>query len=433
MPFDLTTVAPLNIAVIGAGITGLGAAHALSKAGHRVTIYEAEGRLGGHARTRMAGHNGDQAVDTGFIVFNKPNYPNLTALFDELGVASRASSMSFGASFGGGRFEYGVGSLGAVFAQPANMLDPRFVRMIRDIFRFNAKALTTAETNPGMTIGGLLDALGTGAWFRERYILPLSGAIWSTPTRRILDFPADAMMRFFENHALLHHTGQHQWFTVEGGSQTYVTRLEAALRRAKVDIRLGAPIAGVRRGLGGVELRAVGGEWETYDEVVMATHPDIALSKLADASGAEARALGGFSYQPNRVVLHSDTAIMPRRRKVWSAWNFAEAAGEGQPISLSYWMNELQPWLKGEDFFVTLNPVAPIRDELIWDEVTLRHPLYDQRAFAAQRAVQEVNGQRGIWFCGAWMRNGFHEDGLTSGLEVATALAARPPMSWAAE
>jgi uncharacterized protein len=422
---------PRRIAVIGAGISGMGAALKLSN-DHKVTLFEAEGRLGGHARTRMAGPNADVPVDTGFIVFNYANYPHLAALFSELDVPVVKSNMSFGASIRDGQIEYGLASLATLFAQRRNLANPSFLRMVRDILRFNARAVE-ASKEEGLTIGGLLNKLRVGKYFREHYLLPLSGAIWSTPTEKILDFPAHAMMRFFENHALLNYSGQHQWYTVEGGAIAYVSRLEAAIRARGVDIRLNAAVQSVRRTVHGVEVKAPGGDWETFDDVVLATHSDITLNMLADKTDREARVLGAIRYQPNDIILHSDPSIMPRRKAVWSSWTYAEGQSKSTDrIDLTYWMNSLQPWLKGENYFVTLNTTRPIREDLIWDRVTLHHPVYDLGALAAQEEAALMNGENRTWFCGAWMRNGFHEDGLSSAVDVVTAINAATRMTLAA-
>ncbi len=421
MKIETRAIAARRVAVIGAGISGMGAAHMLADSS-RVVLYEAEPRLGGHARTRMAGRNADRSVDTGFIVFNYANYPHLAALFAELDAPVVKSCMSFGASIGGGRLEYGLGSLNALFAQKRNIANPRFLRMVRDVMHFNARGLAASQ-EAGLTIGGLLQKLGTGDYFRDYYLLPLSGAIWSTPTEKIMDFPAHAMMRFFENHALLNYTGQHQWYTVDGGSVQYVDRLGAAMRAKGVELRLGAPIDAVRRHATHVEVKAKGGDWESYDEVVFATHSDDTLALLADPTPQESGALGAIRYQPNRVVLHSDPSVMPRRRSVWSSWTYAEGQDKSTDrIDLTYWMNSLQPWLTGDPVFVTLNTTRPIREELIWDETVLRHPVYDLAALAAQDRVAAMNGTNRTWFCGAWMRHGFHEDGLGSAVDVVRAM-----------
>ncbi|MFZ1481034.1 MAG: FAD-dependent oxidoreductase [Paracoccaceae bacterium] len=423
MPFEQISQPPRRIAVVGGGISGLSAALALCET-NAVTVYEAEGRMGGHARTLLAGKRGDQPVDTGFIVFNHVNYPHLTALFDRLGVPTAPSNMSFGASTLGGRLEYALASLDKLFAQRRRIADPRFLRMLADILRFNARA--EATVSPGMTISGLLDALGTGAWFRDHYITPFSGAIWSTPTTGILDFPAHVLVSFFRNHALLGRKGHHQWHTVRGGSIQYVSRLATLLARQGVDIRTSAPVAAIRREAGAVFLRARGAEWEVFDDVVLATHADQSLKMLADPSPAEREALGAFRFQPNEAVLHADPALMPRNRKVWSAWSYVEPQGQRPDrISLSYWMNALQPIPTDDPLFVTLNATAAVRQELIHDVATFRHPVFDHAALTAQRRIAALNGTANTWFCGAWMRNGFHEDGIATATEMATALKAR--------
>ncbi len=424
MPFETFASAPRRIAVIGGGISGMAAAHFLAH-DNAVVLFEAEGRLGGHARTVLAGKNRDQPVDTGFIVFNNVNYPHLVALFHKLGVPTAKSSMTFGASIDGGRLEYGLASVDAIFAQRKNLLSPRFLGMIGDIMRFNKHAEAAADTS-SLTIGELLDRLGTGAWFRDHYITPFSGAIWSTPTAGILDFPAQALVQFFKNHALLGYTDQHQWYTVKGGSVEYVRRLQASLMAHGVDLRLGAPIVGVRRVDGGVMVRAEGGEWDMFDEVVFATHSDVSLRLLSDPTGTERMALAAVRYQPNDAVLHSDASLMPKSRKVWSSWSYVEPkGGPGNRIDLTYWMNSLQPIPMDDPLFVTLNTDRPIRQELINDTVIFRHPVYDLAALEAQKTIRSINGANGTWFCGAWLRNGFHEDGIASAVDVATALNAR--------
>ena len=424
--------APKRIAVIGAGISGMGAAHMLGDQ-HSVVLFEAEKRLGGHARTKMGGRHGDQSADTGFLVFNYANYPHMADLFAELDVPVEPSNMSFGASIADGQFEYGLASLGALFAQKRNMANPKFLRMIRDILHFNKNAVRLSA-DPKMTIAGLLDALGVGEYFRKYYLLPLSGAIWSTPTEKIMEFPAHAMMRFFENHALLGVTGQHQWYTVSGGSVNYVSRLGASMLDKGVDVRLGAGVDGVRRTSCGVEVKAWGGEWEAFDDVIFATHSDDTLRLLSDARPEETAQLGAIKYQANRMVFHSDASVMPKARSVWSSWVYSEAAEQDSAvIDLTYWLNRLQPWLVEDELFVTLNTRRTIREELIWDEAELRHPVYDLAALAAQKEISAMNGQNATWFCGAWMKNGFHEDGLSSAVDVVRGLGALPALCVAAE
>lgn len=424
MPFEATSRAPRRIAVIGGGISGMGAAHMLGR-DNQVVLFEAEPRLGGHARTVMAGKRGDQPVDTGFIVFNYANYPHLTKLFAELEVPVAKSNMSFGASLDGGRIEYGLGNLAAVFAQKRNMVTPGYLRMLRDVMRFNARAVAVANDSQ-MTVREFLADLGTGDWFRDYYLLPLSGAIWSTPTQDILDFPARAMIEFFRNHALLSISGQHQWYTVKGGSREYVTRLGAAMERNGVDIRLGAATQAVRRTATGVEVKTAGHQWEPFDDVVFATHSDDTLALLQDATMLEHAALSAVKYQPNVAVLHADTSLMPRRRACWSSWVYTEdRAKASKSIDLTYWMNSLQPIPHDDPLFVTLNSTRTIRDDLIHDTVTFRHPVYTVEAMAGQKLARSISGMNGTWFCGAWMKNGFHEDGLASAVDVAQAMGQR--------
>ena len=422
MPFERPGSGPRRVAVIGGGISGMAAAQLLAR-DHAVVLYEAEGRLGGHARTVLAGKRGDQPVDTGFIVFNRVNYPHLLDLFARLDVPVAPSDMSFAASIRGGWLEYGLKTLDSTFAQRANLARPGFLGLLRDIFRFNARALSTVQ--PGMTIRDLLAAVGTGDWFRDYYLLPLSGAIWSTPKEGILDFPADAMLRFFQNHALLQVTKQHDWYTVKGGSVQYVSRLQSALVAEAVDLRLGTPVVGVRRQDGGAFVRAQGGEWEAFDAVVFATHSDVTLALLSDATPAERAALSLCRYQANQAVLHADPSVMPRRRRAWSSWNYVEPAGRRTDrIDLTYWMNLLQSIPHDDPLFVTLNANAPIKADLVYDTVTFHHPVYDLDAERGRSMVRALQGTQATWFCGAWMRNGFHEDGFASALDVVQAMRA---------
>ena len=423
MPFEQPAAAPKRIAVIGGGISGMGAAYHLADS-HHVTLFEAERRLGGHARTIVAGKRGDQPVDTGFIVFNYANYPNLTKLFAALDVPVTKSDMSFAASIGGGRIEYGLRSLSALFAQKRNLANPAFLRMVRDLLRFNAGAEKVA-TDATITLGELMDQMQMGRWFRDYYLTPISGAIWSTPKEEIMDFPAQALVRFFRNHHLMQATGQHQWWTVQGGSIEYVTRLEQALLVKGVDIRVATPIKTVKRSGLGAEILCEG-HWDVFDEVVFATHSDDSLAMLADPTPTESAALGAVRYQPNTAVLHADARAMPKRRVTWSSWNYTERPGhEGGPIDLTYWMNCLQPIPESDPLFVTLNSRGPIDEKLIYDRAEFRHPVYDLAALAAQGTVRAMNGQNNTWFCGAWMKNGFHEDGYASALDVVDAMAAR--------
>lgn len=419
MPFDLTHGAPQRIAIIGGGISGLSAAWLLGGL-HDVTVYEAETRLGGHARTVIAGRNGDQPVDTGFIVFNYANYPHLTALFRDLDVPVEKSDMSFGVSLMGGRLEYALRSTDALFGQRRNLLSPGFYAMIRDILRFNSEAEGIARR--GETIDDLLHRMGLGRRFRDHYLFPICGAIWSTPAGDIGAFPAEALIRFMRNHALMSAGGQHQWWTVSGGSASYVSRLEGALHQRQVHVRSGTRVLGVTRRDNRVTVQAAACLPETYDQVIFACHADQALALLTDPTPEESWALGSVRFQPNRTVLHSDPVVMPRRKRCWSSWVYRSDDAAGAGIGVSYWMNRLQNIPLDDPLFVSLNPTVAIREECIHDEVTFRHPVFDQAALEAQGQIAAIQGANHTWFAGAWLRNGFHEDGFASSLRIARRL-----------
>lgn len=421
MPFDQTPAQ--NIAIIGGGISGLSAAWTLSGI-HRVTVYEAEPRLGGHARTVLAGLRGDQPVDTGFIVFNYANYPHLTGLFRDLDVPVERSDMSFGVSIGGGRLEYALASVNGLFGQRANTTSPLFWGMLRDIMRFNARAETEAA-DPALTIDQLLERLRLGRWFRDYYLYPICGAIWSTPTQAIGGFPAQALVRFMGNHALMSPTGQHQWWTVTGGSTAYVSRLTGALTARGVDLRHATPVQRVMRDADGVTLHTGRDEPRRFDQVIFATHADVTLRLLARPSAEEQATLGAIRFQDNHTVLHRDPGFMPRRRACWSSWVYSTDSlrPSDTPLGVTYWMNRLQNIPEDDPMFVTLNPARPIREDLVYDQVTFRHPVFDHAALAAQGRLAGLQGQNRSWFAGAWMRNGFHEDGYASALRVARRLA----------
>ena len=424
MPFETAPLGAKRIAVIGGGISGMGAAYELRHA-HQVVLFESGPKLGGHARTVMAGKNGDLPVDTGFLVFNDVNYPHLIRLFKELDVPVMDSDMSFGASIDGGWLEYGLLAPTAVFAQPRNIIRPKFYGMIRDILKFNKRA-NSEVIDPTITIGELVTKWQLGDWFRDYYLTPFTGAIWSTPITQILDFPAQAMINFMKNHALLGAGGQHQWRTVRGGSREYVGRLQSALTRANVDIRLSSPVAQVRRNPLWVELQMTDGSVEAFDEVIFATHSDITLAMLSDANSLERKALSAVKYQPNEMVLHGDCSIMPKRKAAWASWVYTEDKDrQSDRIDLTYWINRLQSLPKDDPCFVTLNTQRDIDPALIYDQCTFHHPVFDTAALKAQQIVSDINGANHTWFCGAWMRNGFHEDGLATGIEAARRLTAQ--------
>ncbi|MEN8834171.1 FAD-dependent oxidoreductase [Pacificibacter sp.] len=418
MSFDAPVRARQRIAIIGSGISGLASAYLLA-AHHDVTIFEAEGRLGGHARTKMAGKNGDQPVDTGFIVFNYANYPNLTGMFDALNVPVTKSDMSFGTTINNGAVEYGLQSLSALFAQKSNLARPAFLRMVRDIFRFNktAEDLIQDETT---TIGELTDQMGLGPWFTQYYLMPICGAIWSTPPSEIRNYPAASLLRFFRNHALLSATGQHQWYTVKGGSIEYIKRLEAHLKMLGCVMRLATPVAAVTRTALGVTIKARNGSNEQFDQVIFACHSDQALRLLAKPTPTEQKALSDLRYQANQVTLHSDPNQMPKRRACWSSWVYkSDNVGQEQALGVTYWMNKLQAIPESDPLFVTLNAATPIDESKIYDQTTMYHPVFDTAAMAAQSTIQRINGDNRTWFAGAYLRNGFHEDGFHSAVQVA--------------
>jgi predicted NAD/FAD-binding protein len=425
--FDQSMNARRKIAIVGAGISGLSAAYALSKQ-HEVTLFEAEGRLGGHARTVMAGLKGDQPVDTGFIVFNYATYPHLTRLFEDLDVPVMKSEMSFGASIDDGWLEYGLNTLGAIAAQKRNLMRPKFYGMIGDILRFGKRA-EAAAIDDSKTIGELVDELQLGQWFRDYYLMPMCGAIWSTPIAEVDQFPARSLVQFFKNHALLAGNKQHQWYTVAGGSIQYVTRLQAALEAQGCKIRLNAPIEQIQRGLNvdsglpGVTVKAAGAEAEHFDEIILACHSDQSLRILGkDATAAERKALSAIRYQPNRAVLHRDPALMPKNRKCWSSWAYRSQTGA---IGVTYWMNRLQNIPDSDPLFVTLNPTQEIAQEAIYDDVSFAHPVFDKAALGAQRDIRALQGQNRTWFAGAYNRHGFHEDGIDSAMHVVAQITAQ--------
>ncbi|MBZ0128304.1 MAG: FAD-dependent oxidoreductase [Rhodobacteraceae bacterium] len=418
MSLDALPIHPQRIAIIGGGISGLASAYLLAPQ-HAVTVFEAAPTLGGHARTVMAGRNGDQPVDTGFIVFNYANYPHLTRMFQDLDVPVAKSDMSFGASINSGQIEYGLHDLNALTAQRLNLLRPGFARMLRDILRFNKRAEALAD-NDTSTIGALMDDLKLGDWFQRFYLLPLCGAIWSTPPTEIRSFPARALVQFFRNHALLSHTGQHQWWTVDGGSIEYVRRLEHHLRGRGVAIRKNTPVHGVVRSGRQSIVHTNAGPNEPFDQVIFACHSDQALRLLAQPTPQETAALSAIRFQDNQMILHRDTGQMPKRRAVWSSWVYkADTTRPETAIGVTYWMNRLQNIPAQDPLFVSLNPADKVPDHLIYDHKVFRHPVFDAAALTAQKRLSEMQGQNNTWFAGAYTRHGFHEDGFASAVRIA--------------
>lgn len=444
----------MKVAIVGAGIAGLSCAYRLAQAGVGVTLFEGGSYFGGHSNTVQVTLDGvTHGVDTGFLVFNQATYPNLIALFAELGVATADSDMSFSVKLplgapAGRVLEWAGANLDTVFAQRRNLFSPAFLRMLRDILRFNrqASALVPADGaaplvagTDQLSLGEFLDRHGYSAEFRHWYLLPMAACIWSCPQQQMLAFPLQTFARFCHNHGLLQVNDRPQWRTVTGGSARYVEKLVAGI----ADRRLNCPVLAVARqpdaspGARAVRVTTADGS-EQFDQVVLACHSDQALALLADASDAERAVLGAIRYQPNRAVLHTDTSCLPSSRKAWSAWNYQSRAGgqagaSGQAeVCVHYLINLLQPLPFRQSVLVSLNPIDAPAPSSVIAEFDYAHPVFDSAAIAAQTQLSLLQGNRQTWFAGAWTGYGFHEDGLKSGLAAAAGLLAGAELHHAA-
>lgn len=408
----------LNIAVIGSGIAGMSAAWLLNQR-HNITMFEKNGRLGGHSNTVFVDTDlGPTPVDTGFIVFNDVTYPNLTALFEHLDVETKPSDMSFGVSLQG--LDYSSVGAAAFLCGGRNLLNPRFWTMTLDLLRFykNAPSELVDARDTMVSLGDYLEQRGYSQTFQRDHILPQAAAIWSASLADIHHYPACAFIRFFENHGLLKLKGRPIWKTVTGGSRAYVHKLTASYIER---VRLNVGAIRVRREAGGVWVRDANGHAERFDHVVIATHGDEALAMLDDPSAEERRLLGSFRYTKNRAVLHTDAGLMPRREALWASWNYVGDNPDGGCV-VSYWMNKLQSIASKKQIFLTLNPRTIPRTESMLYEADYHHPLFDSAAIRAQEQAWSLQGVRNTWFCGAYFGAGFHEDGLQAGLAVAEQL-----------
>ncbi len=412
----------MKIAVIGSGISGLASAYYLSKS-HEVSVFEAESRIGGHTATvdvKLGTRR--YAIDTGFIVFNDWTYPNFIALMDELGVASKPTSMGFSVHDEASGLEYSGSSIDTLFAQRGNLLSWSFISMVRDILRFNKQAIADLEAErlpEEETLGSYLDRRGYSEAFKRQYLVAMGSAIWSADCSTIMDFPVSFFVRFFKNHGLLSVKNRPQWRVIEGGSREYLRPLCAPFEQR---IHTSSPVASITRQPGrGVTVTLGNGEARQFDQVVIATHSDQALRMLADASDDERQILGALPYQSNDVVLHTDTRLLPRNRKTWSSWNYRLGADDRRAV-VTYNMNILQGIEAPETFCVTLNQTDAINPHKILGRFNYDHPVFSLDGIAAQERWADINGVRDTWFCGAYWHNGFHEDGVASALRVADAL-----------
>lgn len=413
----------MRIAIIGTGISGLGAAYLLQHE-HELVVYEKNAYVGGHSRTiDVPVEHGVLPVDTGFIVFNDWNYPHLFGLFDHLKVPYQKSDMSFGVSINQGWLEY---SSGGLFAQRSNLIRPQYWRMLFDVFKFNKQALAYIDRDPSISLGDCLEKLNMGTWFKRYYILAMGAAIWSCPVETIMQFPAQTFLRFFKNHGLLSINHRPQWYTVTGGSREYKSRL---IQSFEAQIRLNNGAVSVVHQDDEIQVTDQHGDTQAFDHVIFACHADEALQMMAQPSADEADILSHFKYQSNQIIVHSDVSFMPQHQQCWASWVYLSEQQEDKSngVSLSYWMNNLQSLDTKIPIIITLNPARRPKEALIIDEHHFTHPIFDYHAIVSQSKIQRIQGKRNFWFCGAYQRYGFHEDGLLSAVNVVKALGGSIP------
>ncbi len=422
---SVQAIKPLNIAIIGSGISGLSAAWLLNKQ-HRVTLFEKDDRLGGHANTvDVTTFDSALAVDTGFIVYNPVNYPNLVRFFEELGVATTETDMSFGVSINRGELEYSGCGLKGLFAQKRNLLRPGYWKLLSDLLRFYREAPELMEdpVTQSQTLGQMLQQRGYGKAFIHQHLIPMGAAIWSTPADQMLEYPALTFLRFCQNHGLVQLKDRPQWRTVKGGSREYVQRIANELGTG---VRLNSRIHKIHRIDGKPVVEFLHGGREAFDHVILACHADQALELLSSPTEEEQRLLNCFPYQRNRALLHTDERLMPARTAAWASWNYLSDTQKDKrtpsDISVTYWMNRLQHLPESSPLFVTLNPTTEPQKGKILRSFLYDHPVFNLDSIAAQSSLWSLQGRQNTWFCGAYFGYGFHEDGLQSGLAVAEQL-----------
>jgi predicted NAD/FAD-binding protein len=408
----------MKIAIIGSGIAGLSCAWLLKKE-HNITLFEKNDYLGGHSNTATISYNNKKiSVDTGFIVFNFRTYPNLKAFFELLGVKICKSNMSFGIKDLDNGFEYSGNNLTGLFAKKKNFFNLRFLRMLKDIIKFNKSAIKLIKNGDDIknkTLDEFIGELGLGEYFKNYYLFPMAGAIWSCPLDSIKNYPAKAFLQFFYNHGLLTITNQPQWYTVEGGSKEYVKKMSTSFDNK---IKLGCNI--IKSQQVGTKIILTNDKQENYefDHVIFASHADQTYQIISDKTSDEEKILSKIKYSKNIAVLHKDQNQMPQNKKAWASWVYLSKKKENK-VSLSYWMNNLQNIDHTHPLFVTLNPIEKINKKDIFGEYKYEHPIFDGEAIYAQNNLDKIQGKRNIWFCGAWTKYGFHEDGLNSAINIA--------------